>query len=189
MKIDITKIEGYREDMTADEKLELLLNYEVPAPDYSGYVKKSVFDKTASELADAKKKLKEKMTEEEVKEAEMLAEQQALKEELENLRRDKALSEHMAKLLELGYAADLAADTARALVEGDMSKVFENQQKHIENVKKAERAAALGGTPAPPAGSGIHTTITKEQFDVMGYSERLKLFNEQPETYKKFTEG
>ena len=60
MKIDITKIEGYRDDMTVEEKLELVLGYEIPEPDYSGYVKKSVFDKTASELADVKKQLKAK---------------------------------------------------------------------------------------------------------------------------------
>ncbi len=42
MKIDITKIEGYRDGMTAEEKLTLLGEYEIPDPDYSGYVKKDV---------------------------------------------------------------------------------------------------------------------------------------------------
>ena len=32
MNIDWNTIEGYREDMTADEKLELLNNYDPPAP-------------------------------------------------------------------------------------------------------------------------------------------------------------
>lgn len=44
MKIDITKMEGYREDMTAEEKLALYSSYEF-TPDYTGYVKKDVFDK------------------------------------------------------------------------------------------------------------------------------------------------
>lgn len=39
MKIDITKMEGYREDMTAEEKLALYSSYEF-TPDYTGYVKK-----------------------------------------------------------------------------------------------------------------------------------------------------
>ena len=64
MKIDLTKIEGYREDMTAEEKLALLDKYEAPGADYTGYIKKDTFDKTASELAEAKRKLKEKQTEE-----------------------------------------------------------------------------------------------------------------------------
>lgn len=41
---------------------------------------------------------------------------------------------------------------------------------------------------APPAGGGGSPEITKEQFDGMGYSERLKVFNEQPELFKQFTE-
>ena len=54
--------------------------------------------------------------------------------------------------------------------------------------KKAERAAALAGDQKPPAGGGGAANITKEQFDAMGYSERLKLHNEQPELFKQFTE-
>lgn len=39
MKLDLTKIEGY-ENMTPEEKLKALEGYDVPDPDYSGYVKK-----------------------------------------------------------------------------------------------------------------------------------------------------
>lgn len=187
MKIDITKIDGYRENMSAEEKLELLLNYEVPDPDYSGYVKKSVFDKTASELADTKKKLKEKMTEEEIKEAERLAAQQALQAELEALRKEKTISENKAKFLSLGYDEKLAAETAKALVEGDMEKVFANQQIHIENVRKAERAAALANDPKPPAGNS-GKGLTKEQFAKMPLQEKQKLYESNPELYKTFYE-
>jgi hypothetical protein len=67
-KIDVTKIEGYA-DMTPEEKLKALEGYDVPDPDYSGYVKKDVFDKTASELAAKKKELTEKMSEDEQKKA------------------------------------------------------------------------------------------------------------------------
>ena len=59
----------------------------------------------------------------------------------------------------LGYDDALATETAKALADGDMKKVFENQKKHIENVKKAERAAALANRPPPSGGVGI----TKEQ--------------------------
>ena len=63
-KIDVTQIEGY-ETMTAEEKLKALEEFDVPDPDYSGFVKKEQFDKAASELATAKKQLREKMTEDE----------------------------------------------------------------------------------------------------------------------------
>ena len=57
MKIDITKLDGYREDMTAEEKVALYEAYEYE-PDYTGYVKKDVFDKKASEAASLSRELK-----------------------------------------------------------------------------------------------------------------------------------
>ena len=65
--MDITKIEGYKPDMTADEKLSLLEKFEPPTPDYTGFIKKDAFDKTASELAEAKRQLKAKLSEDEQK--------------------------------------------------------------------------------------------------------------------------
>ena len=184
MKIDFTKIEGYREDMSAEEKLALLDKWE---PD--GWVKKEVFDRTASELAEYKRKLREKMSEEERKEAERQEAEAALKAELESLRKEAAITKNKAKFLSLGNEEELAEDTARAMADGDFEKVFANQAIHLENIKKAAIAAALANDPKPPAGGGGGAEITKEQFDAMSYSERLKLFNEQPEIYKKFTEG
>ena len=73
-KIDVSKIEGYAE-MSAEDKLKALEAYEVPDPDYSGYVKKDVFDKTAKELADKKKELKDKLTAEEQADVIALAKQ------------------------------------------------------------------------------------------------------------------
>ena len=66
MKIRTEKIEGYK-DMTLEQKLAALENYEVEEPDYSGYVTKDTFDKTASDLAATKKQLREKMSAEELK--------------------------------------------------------------------------------------------------------------------------
>ena len=65
-KIDVSTIEGFA-NMTAEQKAEALANYEFPDPDYTGYVKKDVFDKTASELASWKKKHNELLSEEERK--------------------------------------------------------------------------------------------------------------------------
>lgn len=189
MAFDFTKLDGYKPEMSPEEKLALLDKYEAPAPDYSGYIKKDSFDRTASDLAEAKRKLKEKQTEDERKEAERLEAEAAIRAELEALRRDKTISDSKARFLGLGYDEKLAAETAKALADGDMEKVFSNQQIHIENVRKAERAAALANDPKPPAGSGGDAKITKEQFGKMGYAEQLKVFNEQPELYKQLTGG
>ena len=49
--------------MTAEQKVEALLNVEVPEKvDLSGYIQKSQFDKVSSELAEAKKTLKGKLS-------------------------------------------------------------------------------------------------------------------------------
>jgi hypothetical protein len=156
MAFDFTKLDGYKPEMSPEEKLALLDKYEAPAPDYSGYIKKDSFDKTASELAEAKRQLKAKMSEDEQKEAERAAAEAAIKVELESLRKDKTVTEHKAQYLSLGYDETLAGETAKAFADGDLAKVFANQKLFVENLKKAERAAALadGGGGEPPAGKG-----------------------------------
>ena len=67
--IDTSKIEGY-EEMTPEDKVKALESFNLPDPDYSGYIKKDTFDKTASELAQVKKDLKARMSEDELKEKE-----------------------------------------------------------------------------------------------------------------------
>lgn len=63
-------IEGF-DSMTAEQKVEALLKVEVPEKvDLSGYIQKSQFDKVSSELAEAKKTLKGKLSEDEAAAAE-----------------------------------------------------------------------------------------------------------------------
>lgn len=64
-KIDTSKIEGY-ESMTAEEKLAALESVEF---DLSGYVSKDTADKYASEAAQYKRQLKERMSAEEAEKA------------------------------------------------------------------------------------------------------------------------
>ena len=187
-KIDTSKIENYT-NMTAEEKLAALEAFEYEADNSDAERLKAAVSKANSEAAELKRQLKARMTEDEQKEAERLAAEAAIKAELEALRKDKTISDSKAKFLGLGYDEKLATETAKALADGDMDKVFANQQIHIDNVKKAAAASALAGDPKPPAGSSGGAKITKEQFDAMGYSERLKLHNEQPELYKEFTGG
>ena len=179
MAFDFTKLDGYKPEMSPEEKLALLDKYEPDKPDLTGYIQKSTFDKTASELAEAKRQLKAKQTEEERKEAERLEAQQAIEKELAELRKDKAVSESKAKFLGLGYDEKLAAETAKALADGDMDKVFANQQIHIDNVKKAVAASALAGDPKPPAGSG-GGIVDKKAFDAMNSADQIKFISENP---------
>ena len=152
-KIDISKIEGY-EEMSAEEKLAALEAFEMPEPDYSGWVKKEVLDKASSEAANFKKQLWEKMTEEEAAKAKAAEDMAAVQQELEQLRQDKVIQEYTAQFLGIGYDKDLAKETAEALQKGDMHTVFLNQTKFATTREKQLKAELLKDTPKPPAGNG-----------------------------------
>lgn len=182
MKIDVTKIEGYG-DMTPEQKLAALEGYDMPDPDYSGYVKKDVFDKTASELAAKKKELTEKMTEDEQKKQKEQEERDELQSKYDKLLHESEVSKFKAKLLGMGYDEKLADDTAEAMANGDSEKVFANQKKHLEAVEKKVRAEALKDTPKP-TGDGDSKTMTLEKFRKMSPQERYDFSVKNPEEYK-----
>lgn len=188
-KVDITKIEGY-EGMTPEEKIKALEAYEIEDVqlDYSGYVKKDVFDKTASELAGVKKQLKEKMTDDEAAKQKEQEEREELQSKYEKLLHDSEVSKNKAKLLALGYEEKLADDTAEAMVTGDLEKVMANQKKHLEAVEKKVRAGALKDTPKP-TGDGDSKTMTLEKLRGMTPSERYTYSQEHPEEYKELYGG
>ena len=187
MKINTGKIEGY-DGMTLEQKLAALEAYEVEDPDYTGYVPKGVFDKTASELATAKKELRDKMSADELKAREEADKIEALTRERDALLREKTIAGYKAKYLALGYDEKLATETAEAMASGDLDKVFESQRKHIEAVGKKIKAEVLQTTPKPEGGNGSET-ITREQFSRMSTAEQYKFSVEHPEEYKKLYGG
>lgn len=185
--IDTSKIDGY-ENMTAEEKVQALEAYSIADPDYSGYVKKDVFDKTASELAQTKKDLKARMSDEERARVENEALLKEYKEKAESLQREKDIATNKAKFISLGYDETLANETAEALLNGDYATVFKNQQTVIENVKKIAKGEAMAST-TPPAGKANDggKTISKEQFANMNYAERSELYQTNRELYEELS--
>jgi hypothetical protein len=186
-KIDVTRIEGYAE-MSAEEKLKALEALELPDPDYTGYVKKDVFDKTASELAEKKKQLKEKMTDDEVAKQKEKEERDELQAKYDKLLRESEISKNKSKLLALGYEEALADDTAEAMVSGDLDKVFVNQKKHLDSVEKRVRAEALKDTPRPTP-DGDSKTMTLDKLRKMSGAERYAFAEAHPEEYKELYGG
>jgi hypothetical protein len=51
---------------------------------------------------------------------------------------------------------------------------------------KALKENAFKNNPTLPGGSSTKA-VTKEQFDAMGYKERLEVFNQYPDLYKEYT--
>ncbi len=182
-KIDVTKIEGYK-GMTPEQKLAALEAFEIEDPDYSGYVKKDVFDKTASELAAKKKELNEKLSEDEKAKQKEQEEREELQSKYEKLLHESEVSKFKAKLLGMGYDEKLADETAEAMANGDTDKVFANQKKHLDSVEKKVRAGALKDTPKPTP-DGDSKTMTLEKLRKLSPIEREQWSRQNPEDYKK----
>lgn len=182
MKIDVTQIERYAE-MSPEDKLKALEAFDIPDPDYSGYVKKDLYDRTASELAAKKKELKDKLTDEEQAKLEREQETQELKDNYQKLLRESNISKATAKFLALGYDDKLAAETAEAYVDGDTEKVFANQQKAQAAFEKRIRAEALKDTPKP-IDDGNSKTMTLDKLRQMSPQDRYDYSIKNPEEYK-----
>lgn len=187
-KIDVTEIKGY-EGMTPEEKLAALEAYEFEDNSEELTRYKNAAAKANSEAAEWKKKHNQLLSEEERKKQAENEELNAMKAELETLKRERTVAEYKANLIGQGYDEKLASDTAFAMAEGDMNRVFANQKEFIKMHDKAFRAEILKNTPAPPAGEG-GSEITKEKFRQMTLPEKQEFASKEPELYKQIiTEG
>lgn len=175
-------IEGY-EDMTPEEKVAALEAYEP-----TDVVSKAMFDKTASELAAAKKSLREKQTDEEAKATKAAEEHAALLERVEKAESALAVSNYTSAYIAMGYDEKLAKATAEAMAKGDTETVFKNQKLHQETRDKALKAELLKQTP-PPAAGGSDTGMKKDEFAKMSLQDKQKFAQENPEQYKEFYGG
>nr|DAH82989.1 MAG TPA: hypothetical protein [Caudoviricetes sp.] len=134
--IDTSTIEGF-DAMSAEDQVKALLGLDIPEKvDLSGYVKKELLDKTSSELAAAKRSLKEKMTTEEAAKAQSDEAMKELQDKYNELLKKTSIAENTAKYLEVGYSPELAKSTAEAIFNGDMDAVLENQKKYNAECEK-----------------------------------------------------
>lgn len=186
-KFDVSKIEGYN-DMTPEQKIAAIEAFEMPDPDYSGFVKKDVYDKTASELSKLKKEHNDRLSEDEREKQATDEELTKLREEVADLKKKELVAAHKAQYLAMGYDESLADATAKALADGDTKKVFDNQRKFLETHDKSIKAELLKDTPTPPAGEG-GDEMTKEKFDKLSPQERYKYSVDHPDDYKKLYDG
>lgn len=182
MKVDTSTIEGYAE-MTPEQKLAALEGMEIADPDYSGYVKKDVFDKTASELAKLKKDNLAKLTEDERAKQERDEELQKLRDRNAELERMNTIAKYKAQYLAMGYDDALASETAQAWADGNAEKVIANTAAHIAAHDKQVKAGMLGEMQKPPAGSGTKTLTREEIMAVKDTAERQRLIAANPNLF------
>ena len=181
--------DAYTEGMSVEDINKALAGIEMPT-DSSAEIDrlKNALSKSNSEAAEFKKQLREKMSAEELKAKEDAEKWEALVKERDELLREKTVAGHKAKYLALGYDEKLATETAEALANGDIDKVFANQKKHNDLVEKRIRADVLKETPMPEGGNGSDT-MTKEKLRGMTAGERYNYSLEHPEEYKQLYGG
>ena len=185
MKADIKSIEGY-EGMTPEQKVAALEAYEFA--ERTDVVSKAQFDKTASELAAANKKIRESMSEADRREAERAQELTDLKAQLAQLQTEKTQASYKAKFLAMGMDEATSQTISSALTEGRTDDIFSALPNWISEHDKAVTAGLMKDTPKPPAG-GQNVPLTKEAFRKLSAADRFKFMQDNPEEYKKIYGG
>ena len=146
---------------------------------------KAANDKLAKEAGDARKQLRAKQSAEEVAAEEAKARQEAMEEELKQLRREKAVASTTAKVLSLVGDNEVAGQIAEYLYGSeDVDAALGALQKAWTAKEKALRLE-FGKIPAPGVGASDGPMITREQLDGMKYVERAKFAKEHPDEYRK----
>lgn len=179
-KIDTSTIAGYA-DMSAEEKLQALEALDIQT-DYTGWIKKEQFDKTASELA----KYKRQVTETKSASDQTIEE---LKTQMATLMKESTVSKYRAELIEQGYDGELASATAAAMADGDMVTVFANQKTFLAAKEQKIREDVLKNTPKPKGGQSGGNTMTLKALREMKIEDRVAWQSKHPEEYKELYEG
>lgn len=146
---------------------------------------KRASDKASSEAADYKKQLMASKSDSERAAMEKAERDAKLQEELQTLRKTVAISNFAKSYMGLGYGEKNAMLAAEAQYSGDYDELNRLQAEHQSNLEKKIRAELMKSMPAPSIGNDDTITVTQEQFDKMGYTDRLKLYNEHPTVYAK----
>ena len=150
---------------------------------------KSGVSNASADASKYKKALAERMTEQEKKAAETNEFIEQLKAENEALKRSQALAEHTAGFVGAGFDNDTAKKAAEAFFDKDFKAFMGTFNDFITAHDKAINAESIRNTPKPGVGSTGSPSMTKEQFEKLGYQDRVKLYNDQPDLYKALTKN
>ena len=128
-----------------------------------------------------------KLNADERAEAERKKEQEKFEKERAKYEREKLEFETGKSLMDKGLSPQFASFLAKDNAANTKANIDAFEKAFNEEVQAAV-ADKLRGT-APKAGTGIAAAITQEAFNKMSYTERVKLYNEDKETYEKLTGG
>lgn len=155
-KIDTSLIDGYA-SMTPEQKLAALEAFEYDDNTAELERQKGAVTKANSEAAEWKRRHNALLSEDEQRKAAEEARVKELEEKYNALVKSSTIAEYTAKYVAMGYDAKLAADTAQAMVDGNIEKVFANNEKYKADLEKKIKADLVQDTPRPGADNGGKT--------------------------------
>lgn len=182
MAFDTTKINGF-DTMTAEEKVTALLGELEGSSSEIDHLKAAI-SKTASENAEKKRAARDAETVIAGKDAEI----KALNERVAAMEKREAVANSKAKFISLGYSEALAEETANAMADGDMDKVFANMgTAKAENDNNLRSSLIRSTKGIEGAGNGSQTMTRDEIFKIRDTIARQNAIAENMEMFQKNT--
>ena len=176
-------------DPNPEQEPQSSLEEQLPQAPIENEKLKRAQEKAASDAADWKKKYNATLTDAQ-KAAQEKAEKEAERQEqFDNLLKENTVNKLSKNFLKLGYPEDKAEEAANAQYDGDTETLFRIQSEVQQALIKQKEAEWLKSRPYVSTGVGDEkTSVTKEQFNKMGYSQRVEFKKKYPETYKSYVE-
>ena len=168
-----------KDNLTDDEIFELL-EKKKGERDAELSKNKDLLSKRNGEIAEYKRKEQEKLSEEEKTKLHY----EELERELASVKRENALSKKIADYVGIGYDGELAKKVAEAELDG--RSTIELHKQFIKAREESIKAELLKGGSKPKTESETKT-LTKAEFNKLGYSELLKLQEENPVLYDELS--
>lgn len=146
-------------------------------------------DKASSDAAKYKKEAMANKSESEQRAIEKAEADAKIQEELAELRKESAINKFEKNFVALGYSEEMAKQAAEAQYEGNNDILFQLQKKFLTEKEKSIKAQLMKTMPAPSIGNDDSISVTKEEFNAMGYKERLDLANKHPRVYEQLVKN
>ena len=152
----------------------------------NGKLKQSVTN-ASSDASKWKKQYQEKLSAEEKAKQEQDEATAAMQKELETLRTERNIAKISGALVanDIGMDAETAKAVAEAMNAGDTDKVLSGIRQFVITHDKALREDAIRGNQTLQGGR-TETTVTKAEFDKMGYTEMVEFKQANPELYNEY---
>lgn len=125
---------------------------------------KAAQSNASADASEWKKKYHSTLDEASRKEAERLEAEQAMRDELNALKTEKRISSYTAKLMEVGFDAQTAAQMAMSLPDGITDEFFTQQKSFLDSQKQLAKTEAINNQPKLTVGEP--PTVTKEDADI-----------------------